>query len=247
MNIVGVIPARYSSTRLPGKPLKKIAGQTLIRRVYENAVKSRFLKRLIVATDDERIQKEVESFGGEAVLTPSGLPSGTDRVAYAVKKESAEIIVNIQGDEPFLDPTVIDDAIEALAQSPECVVSTAGRTNITEKELSDPNVVKVLTNSRGEAIYFSRQNIPFVRDNETQRFPSPTLVHIGLYVYRLDFLFKFTSLPVSRLEEMEKLEQLRIIENGYRIKVVTTDRASLGIDTPADLQFAEKMIRHDFR
>ncbi|MFA4838045.1 MAG: 3-deoxy-manno-octulosonate cytidylyltransferase [Candidatus Neomarinimicrobiota bacterium] len=246
MNIVGVIPARFSSTRLPGKPLEKIAGKTLIRRVYENAGKSRLLTRLIVATDDERIRQEVESFGGIAVLTPSDLPSGTDRVACVAKDEPAEIVVNIQGDEPFLDPTVIDDAIQTLMQSPECVVSTAGRTNITEKELADPNVVKILTNCRGEAIYFSRQNIPFVRDDKTPKSPHPALVHIGLYVYRREFLFKFTSLPVSRLEEIEKLEQLRIIENGYRIKVVKTDRASLGIDTPEDLQQAEKMIQHDF-
>lgn len=244
MNVIAVIPARFESTRLPGKPLKIIGGKTLIRRVYENARNSRQINDLIVATDDERIVREVKSCGGKAVMTPTELHSGTDRVAFIAKDIDANIIVNIQGDELFLSPLVIDSAIRILIENQDCVVSTVGRTGITEQELNDPNVVKVLINRRNEAIYFSRQNIPFIRLKNQVIANHPALVHVGLYVYRRDFLLEFIQMPVSVLENLEKLEQLRILENGYTIRVVPTEHASLGIDTPEDLAEAEEMVKH---
>ncbi|MFH1214709.1 MAG: 3-deoxy-manno-octulosonate cytidylyltransferase [Candidatus Neomarinimicrobiota bacterium] len=242
MKVLGIIPARYAATRLPGKPLVLLKGKTLIQRVYENARNCQSIEQLIVATDDQRIYDHVKSFGGECRLTPAGLPSGTDRCTFVARDCDAAIIVNIQGDEPFLPSEIIDQTVQCLQDDPALPVGTAARIDITETELNDPNVVKVLVNIRDEALYFSRLNIPYLRDQSEQIATHPALAHIGLYVYRADFLQKFTRLPVSVLERMEKLEQLRILENGYRIKVVRTAQKSLGIDTQADLDQAIKYL-----
>ncbi len=243
MNVLGIIPARYNSTRLLGKPLKILKGKSLIQRVYENALKSELINELVVATDDNLILEHVESFNGKAILTPSDLPSGTDRVAYVAKSYDYDIVANIQGDEPFLSHETIDDCIRSLVNNDNLLVSTAARSGITEAELNDPNIVKVLLNRRSEAIYFSRQNIPYIRSNSCSTVNNPALVHIGLYIYRKDFLLRFIEMPVSNLEQLEQLEQLRILENGYSIKVIVTDGDSFGIDTPEDIKEAEKVLK----
>jgi len=245
MNVLGVIPARYNSTRLPGKPLKILKGKSLIQRVYENALKSKLINKLVVATDDNRILEHVESFKGKAVLTPSDLPSGTDRVAYVAKSYDCDIVVNIQGDEPFLSHEVIDDCIKALIDNDKLLVSTAARSGITEAELSNPNIVKVLLNQKNEAIYFSRQNIPYIRLEGSSIINHPALVHIGIYIYCKDFLLRFIEMPVSKLEQLEQLEQLRILENGYKIRVIVTDKNSFGIDTFEDLIKAEEKLQRN--
>jgi 3-deoxy-manno-octulosonate cytidylyltransferase (CMP-KDO synthetase) len=241
MNAIGIIPARFHSTRLPGKPLIKIDDKPLIQHVYENASRCRSLTDLIVATDDERILEAVAKFGGKAVLTPADLPSGTDRCAAAARNLEAEIIANIQGDEPFLDPQLIDEAVARIAAHPEFQIVTAARDNIREEELQNLAVVKVLINKQQEAIYFSRQNIPYVRAAEFLT-KHPALVHIGLYIYRKTYLLKFVQMQPSGLEQLEQLEQLRMLENGDRLQVVVTDRYSFGIDTPADIQHAEEVL-----
>lgn len=242
MKALGIIPARYASTRLPAKPLQLLKGKPLIQRVYENARRAQTLAKLIVATDDSRIYETVQAFGGEVVLTPAELPSGTDRCAFVAHKYDYPIVVNIQGDEPFLPPAVIDAGVGVLEKEAEVMVATAARRNITQAELANPNVVKVLVNKRSEALYFSRQNIPYLRNLEDAPANHPALVHYGLYVFRRNFLLNFTTLPVTILEQMERLEQLRILEHGYKIKVVVTDEPSLGIDTPEDLINAEKIL-----
>jgi 3-deoxy-manno-octulosonate cytidylyltransferase (CMP-KDO synthetase) len=175
-------------------------------------------------------------------MTPVELASGTDRCALVARDNEADIIVNIQGDEPFLPSEIIDRTVQSLIDDPTLPVATAACHNITQAELSDPNVVKVLINKRDEAIYFSRANIPYIRDKSIPLKNHPALMHIGLYVYRADFLQKFTSLTVTILEQLEKLEQLRILENGYRIKVMRTEHKSLSIDTPDDFEQAQKYL-----
>lgn len=241
MKAVGIIPARFQSTRLLGKPLIKIGNKPLIQLVYENASHCRTLSDLIVATDDERICDTVSKFGGKAILTPVNLPSGTDRCAEVAWNLETEIIANIQGDEPFLDPRLIDEAITLLSANPEFQVVTAARDNIQKEELLNPAVVKVLVNHKQEAIYFSRQNIPYIRSAESLT-KHPALVHLGLYIYRKAYLLKFVQMQPSRLEKLEQLEQLRILENGDRLQVVVTDKYSFGIDTPEDIQRAEKVL-----
>jgi 3-deoxy-manno-octulosonate cytidylyltransferase (CMP-KDO synthetase) len=243
MKVLGIIPVRYSSSRLPGKPLRKLKDKTLVQRVYENAIKSKLIDELIVATDDERIFHTVESFGGTAIMTPDNLNSGTDRVANAANSIDCDIVVNIQGDEPFISPDLLDRCIKSIQDDNNINVCTAARSNISEEELNNPDIVKVIVNRRGEAIYFSRQRIPYTRLNHLVNVSYPTLVHIGLYVYRKDYLLKFAEMPMSTLESLEQLEQLRIIEGGDKIKVVITDEHILGIDTPEDLLKAEKILQ----
>lgn len=242
MRVTGIIPARYQATRLPGKPLLKIGDHTLIQHVYLNAKKCRWLDEIIVATDDERILQSVEAVGGTAVLTPSELPSGTDRCAQVARDLETDIVANIQGDEPFLDPAVIDAAVDRVRQEPPISVCTVVRQPIRATELDDPNVVKVIINNRGEALYFSRQHIPYRRSRE--ELAPPVYAHIGLYVYRKSYLMHFVGLPVSPLERYEQLEQLRMLENGDKINVIVTDKESLGIDTPQDVKQAERIIAH---
>jgi 3-deoxy-manno-octulosonate cytidylyltransferase (CMP-KDO synthetase) len=237
--ILGVIPARFASSRFPGKVLAQIASKSMLQRVYERASLARYLTTTIIATDDERIYDAARSFGARVVMTRADHVSGTDRVAEAASAENAELVVNIQGDEPLIEPAAIDAAILPLAHDPAIVMGTLKKAIDDPREVTDPNVVKVVTDRNGDAIYFSRCPIPFERD---QARPGTHFKHIGLYVYRRDFLLEYSALPVGPLEQAERLEQLRAIENGYRIRVVETEFESLGVDTPEDLERVCKLF-----
>ncbi|HPE64857.1 MAG TPA: 3-deoxy-manno-octulosonate cytidylyltransferase [Synergistales bacterium] len=241
MNILGVIPARYASTRLPGKPLADICGKTLIRRVYERAALSPLLDRLVVATDDERILEEVRSFGGEAVLTSSDHPNGTCRVAEAAEKYEGDIVLNIQGDEPLLDPLMVDEVAQALLDDDSALSSTLC-VPITERSmLDDPSVVKVVRDLRGFALYFSRYPIPYIRSDADA---VAVYEHIGIYGFRRDFLNIYVSLPPTPLSLAESLEQLKIMEHGYSMKVSVTgaERKGTSVDTPEDLEAVRRIL-----
>jgi len=236
--ILGVIPARYASTRFPGKPLIDIDGKSMIQRVYEQALKTEKLDEVVVATDDERILMHVRAFGGRAILTADTHQSGTDRCAEVAQKlPGFDIIINIQGDEPFIDPKQIDMVCSCFTFA-DTVLATLVKPITTEEELFNINSPKVVLNKLSEAIYFSRATIPFVRGQEQQNWLTSNQFykHIGIYGYRIDTLQTITQLPVSTLEKTEALEQLRWIENGYRIKVAITDIETTAIDTPEDLQ-----------
>ena len=236
--VLGVIPARYNSTRFPGKPLININGKTMIQRVYEQAKKSKLLFDVIVATDNKRIFDCVNSFGGNVMLTSKKHKSGTDRICEVAEKFKAELYVNIQGDEPFIAPDNIDKAIRPLIENSDINVSTLAIKMTSEKEIRDFNKVKVVFDSNNFAMYFSRSVIPFERDGVTklevtQRVPGNERVdyykHIGLYVYRGSFLEKYKNMKQTKLELVEKLEQLRILENGEKIKVILTNKDSQSV------------------
>jgi 3-deoxy-manno-octulosonate cytidylyltransferase (CMP-KDO synthetase) len=252
MKAVAIIPARYASTRLPGKPLLVIKGKPLIQYVYER-VKSSSVQQVIVATDDERIAAAVKAFGGEAVLTSPRHRSGTERVAEVAAGIDADIIVNCQGDEPLIPPEAIDKAIAAFARHPSIMVTTLITPLERGDDLCNPHLVKVVVDHNGYALYFSRALIPYPRDllekkeagtlkegEYFKRLGKEELEgywqHIGLYAFRREFLLKLTALPPSPLERREKLEQLRILENGYKIKTVICPTPSIGIDTPEDVE-----------
>jgi len=241
VKVVGVIPARYASTRLPGKPLQDILGKPMIRWVYENAARSRLLETLIVATDDERIVSAVEGFGGRAALTSKEHNTGTDRVAEVVRGLECEIVVNIQGDEPFVHPGMIDEIVEPLLLDADLPMCTSMHPILDPRDFANPNVVKAVVNLAGEALYFSRSLIPYPRKSEGHR----VFEHIGLYAYRRDFLLKYAALPQTPLEKLESLEQLRVLEHGYRLRVVETRQpyVALSVDTPEDLERARKLAR----
>lgn len=244
MKIVGIIPSRYASTRLPAKPLVDICGKPMVQRVYEQAKKSALLTDVIVATDDERIESAVKTFGGKVVMTPADIHSGSDRIALAAKNMAADIVVNIQGDEPLIDPQLIDQTIQALIDDEAVVVGTAVKKISSQNDIFNPSVVKVVLDKNNYALYFSRSPIPHVRDarNENEWLTQATVYkHFGIYVYRADFLQHYTTMPQSPLEIAEKLEQLRVLENGYRIKCVITEYESLPVDTQEDL---EKIVFH---
>ncbi|HBL25105.1 MAG: 3-deoxy-manno-octulosonate cytidylyltransferase [Syntrophorhabdaceae bacterium] len=233
-----VIPARYESTRLPGKPLLEIAGKPLIRLVYERAGESRLKDRIIVATDDERIAEAVSSFGAEAVMTSPSCRSGTDRVFEAIKEMEADIIINLQGDEPFIRPDMAD-LLFSVMEKEDLDMATLCCPIANDKEYHDPNTVKVVLDRHGFALYFSRSPIPYLRNSSNR----PLLYkHIGIYAFKRDFLERFVAMPKSRLEEMESLEQLRVLENGFRIRVLTTHYDGFGIDTLADLERARLVL-----
>ncbi|HTW64377.1 MAG TPA: 3-deoxy-manno-octulosonate cytidylyltransferase [Bryobacteraceae bacterium] len=229
--ILGVIPARFASSRFPGKSLAIIAGKPMLQHVYERASQARYLTKLVIATDDERIYKAARAFGARVIMTRADHLSGTDRVAEAASGEDASVVVNIQGDEPLIDPAAIDAATLALLDDPDVPMATLKKVIEDPREIPDPNVVKVVTNFAGDAIYFSRCPIPFIREGSGVHYK-----HLGLYVYRREFLLAYSGLPVGPLERMERLEQLRAIENGHRIRVVETESESLGVDTPQDLE-----------
>jgi 3-deoxy-manno-octulosonate cytidylyltransferase (CMP-KDO synthetase) len=246
--ILGVIPARFASTRFPGKVLASIAHRTMLQHVYERAAQARYLSSILIATDDERICEVARNFGAKVRMTRSDHPSGTDRVAEAASAESCDIVVNIQGDEPLIDPAAIDAAILPLVHDAEVRMSTLSKRIEDPGEISDPNVVKVVTDRQGDAIYFSRCPIPYHRDasQAAERSPAPYFKHIGLYVYRRDFLLRYPALPVGPLEQAERLEQLRALENGFRIRVVETEYESLGVDTPQDLERVAQLLEPQF-
>lgn len=244
--VVAVIPARYASQRLRGKPLVDLNGKTMIQRVYEQVRQARFVGTVLVATDDERIMDSVLQIGGYAVLTDPQLPSGSDRVAAAVADIKADIIVNVQGDEPLIPPGMIDETIQALLESEEAGVATPARVITDPRDITDPNCVKVVTDKTGRALYFSRSPIPHVRgahDPATWVTVCTFLKHFGLYVYRREILEKFTRWEKSSLERAEELEQLRLLHHGVFIQIVETTYDSISIDTPEDVERARKLLR----
>jgi len=254
MRVVGIIPARYGSTRLPGKPLLDIGGKPMVQWVYEVAKEASLLERVIVATDDQRILEAVEAFGGEAQMTSPEHPSGTDRVVEVAAQLDADVIANIQVDEPLLEPRIIDRAIAPLLHDSSLMMVTVKSRVERVEDLFDPHIVKVVTNRENNALYFSRLPLPFIQQGEIVEFShqkflleNPELLsryyrHIGLYVYRKEFLMSFTQWGPSPLEELEGLEQLRVLENGYKIRVITAECSARGIDTPKDLYWAKDRL-----
>ncbi len=242
MKVAAFIPARFGSTRLDGKPLADIVGKPMIQWVYERAMASRLVDDVVVATDDERVVDAVKAFGGAVVMTSPEHISGTDRVGEAAAASKADIIVNIQGDEPLIEPAMIDAAVEPMIADPGLSVCTLMTRITDEREYMDPNVVKVVVDSKGFALYFSRSPIPFSKAPFKGGAP-PLFKHVGLYVYRREFLKKFTAMKPTPLEEAEGLEQLRVLQNGLRIKVVETPYNPVSVDTPEDLETVRKMVR----
>jgi 3-deoxy-manno-octulosonate cytidylyltransferase (CMP-KDO synthetase) len=234
MKALGVIPARYSSSRLPGKPLKDLLGKPMIQYVYEAALKAESLSSVVVATDDERIVTAVRGFGGEVVMTKADHPSGTDRVSEVAAHRDVEAIVNIQGDEPLLDPLMIDECLQALANSDGAVLSTLKK-SVGEEAYQDPGVVKVVCDLRGRALYFSRSLVPYPR---TKTAAFAVYEHVGIYAYTKDCLLKLSALPPTPLEQIEGLEQLRALENGIAIQVAETRCTGelISVDTAEDLE-----------
>lgn len=238
MRAIGIIPARLAATRLPNKPLLDIAGKPMIQWVYEHAREARLLADVVVATPDEDIFRAVESFGGTAVMTSIEHRSGTDRLAEAVQSpecSGAHVIVNIQGDEPLLDPAAIDMLAEAILADPETPMASL-MCPLSPDEEDEPSVVKVVTDLRGFALYFSRARIPYPRN------PGVSWKHIGLYAYTREFLLTFPTLAPTPLEQAESLEQLRALENGYRIRMVQTDFTPTSVDTPEDLEKVRRIL-----
>ncbi|MGE0455733.1 MAG: 3-deoxy-manno-octulosonate cytidylyltransferase [Vicinamibacteria bacterium] len=252
MNIVAIIPARHASTRLPGKPLCDILGKPMIQHVYERAREARSLGRVLVATDDERILAAVRGFGGEAVMTPADCASGTDRVAAAAAGIAADVVVNVQGDEPLLDPRAIDAAV-APVRDDACEMATLSAPLTDLSEMLSPDVVKLVCDARGDALYFSRSPLPFVRlGAATSAADSARAAidrgvarkHVGLYVYRRDALLRLAALGPSPLEQAEGLEQLRALQAGFRIRVVPVAEAGgIAVDTEDDLRRVRERLR----
>jgi 3-deoxy-manno-octulosonate cytidylyltransferase (CMP-KDO synthetase) len=236
--VIAIIPARYDSSRLPGKALAEIAGVPMIVRVWRQARQARTLERVIVATDDERIAREVRSAGGEAEMTASTHQSGTDRIAEVAQRISAEIYLNVQGDQPFIAPEDLDALAAPMRADPALAMATLATPIIDDEEWYNPNKVKVVCDARGDALYFSRSPIPFARDGDLPRIARR---HIGVYAYRRDFLMAFAALEPGVLEQIEMLEQLRALERGYRIRVVAAVAPSLEVDTPGDLAQANQV------
>jgi 3-deoxy-manno-octulosonate cytidylyltransferase (CMP-KDO synthetase) len=240
--ILGVIPARYASSRFPGKALALLDSRTMLEHVYERVSMARYLSNVVIATDDERIRDEARSFGANVRMTRDDHISGTDRVAEVASAfPETELVVNIQGDEPLIDPGAIDAALFPLLDDPAIPMGTLKKLIEDPREISDPNVVKVVTDHFGDALYFSRSAIPYLRDSGSR--PQGIFKHIGLYVYRREFLMGYSDLPVGPLEKAEKLEQLRALENGFTIRVVETDYESIGVDTPADLERVQTLLQ----
>jgi len=240
MKAIGIIPARYHSTRLEGKPLVDIHGKSMIQWVYGNVIKADVLDDVLVATDDQRIIEVVEQFGGKAALTSKDHTTGTDRIAEVAKNLDVQVVINVQGDEPFITPTMINEVTTPLLEDKDIPMCTLMH-EITEEDFQNPNVVKVVTDSSGFALYFSRSLIPFPRNKEGHQ----AFEHIGIYAYQKDFLLALTQLEPTPLEKTEALEQLRVIENGFKIKVILTtahDYIPLSIDTKEDLERARAII-----
>jgi 3-deoxy-manno-octulosonate cytidylyltransferase (CMP-KDO synthetase) len=247
MKIVAVIPARYGSTRFEGKPLADILGKPMIQWVYEGVSQSKLIDEVIVATDDQRILEAVQSFGGKGVMTSPGHTTGTDRVAEVARKLKSEIVVNVQGDEPLIKGSIIDRAIRPLLKDDTLPMATLINRINEVKDWLNPHIVKVVTDQKGFALYFSRSPIPFPRDLNIDRLeshpfgtknplPKKVFKHIGVYVFRRKFLLRFSKMKPTPLEKLEKLEQLRALENGYQIKVTSVDYEPLHVETPEDLQ-----------
>ncbi|HMP73869.1 MAG TPA: 3-deoxy-manno-octulosonate cytidylyltransferase [Kiritimatiellia bacterium] len=241
--VLGVIPARYGSTRLPGKSLLSLCGKPLVQWVYERVMDAGGLDEVCIATDDERIAEVARSFGAEVVMTREDHPSGTDRIAEAVAGREVEVVVNIQGDEPLIEPDLIDQLVARMLESPAWDMATAAAPITQAEEYGSPAVVKVVWGGDGQALYFSREPIPHIRDRKE---PGPTELHwrhIGIYAYRKTFLDRLVGTPQCPLEVAEKLEQLRALHIGGRIAVIQTRHSGLGVDTPEDVPRAEAALR----
>lgn len=241
--IIGMIPARYGSTRFPGKPLSLISGKSLIQRTYENAQRCSFLDGVVVATDDERIFNHVKDFGGEAVMTSVDCPTGTERLAQAIHAnfKDVDIVINIQGDEPLLEPEVIQKVGEILLNDPVAVMSTAVVKIDNEEDAYSRSVNKCIMDTNSNALYFSRSLLPGGHSGKWD--PNQTYYkHLGIYGYRRDFLFHYAELSPTPLQLAEDLEQLKVLEHGFRIKVAVVDSVSIGVDTPEDISKVERML-----
>lgn len=250
MPTVAIIPARYGSTRFPGKALADLGGKPMIQHVYERTLQATLVPRAIVATDDPRIADVVRQFGGEAIMTSAAHETGTDRLAEVARHLNARIIVNVQGDEPLIDPAMIDQAILPFLDNNDLKMGTLKTRIKCLHDFLSPNVVKVVTDTAGYALYFSRSPLPFFRDKwqdlKDDAFATGRMLcykHVGLYVYQRDFLLEYAAMSQTFLEVSEKLEQLRALENGIRIKVVETEFESLGVDTPEDLNKARERMK----
>ena len=249
LKIVAIIPARYSSTRFPGKPLAHIAGTPMIQHVYERVCAAKKVDEVFVATDDKRVAESVNNFGGRFVMTPSSLRSGTDRCAAAARKIKADVIVNVQGDEPVISPKTIDAAVNILLKSQENVMSTAAVPITDQDILFSENAVKVVMNKNEDAMYFTRNTIPFLRGVHQQEYLKrfQFLKHLGIYVYRSSFLQRLTKLKETPLEAAEKLEQLRVLENGYKIKVAIVEEDTISVDVPSDVISVEDFLSNQLQ
>jgi 3-deoxy-manno-octulosonate cytidylyltransferase (CMP-KDO synthetase) len=240
--VVVVIPARYGATRLPGKPLAMLAGKPMIQRVYERAKLAQCADQVIVATDDERILKAVEGFGGEARMTRADHRTGTERVAEVAAHVAGDVFVNVQGDEPLLDPAAVDTAVNSLLEEPQASISTVATPVKTPGDIMDPNVVKTVLDFDGNALYFSRAPIPWVRDTGS-KIQVRHLKHLGLYVFQREALLEYPTLPQGELERIEQLEQLRWMENGWKVRVAEVEHDAVSVDVPADVERVEKLLR----
>jgi len=240
--VVIVIPARYGSTRLPGKPLVDLAGKSMIQRVFEQAKKAKTAGRVIVATDDERIIKVVEGFGGEARMTRADHRTGTERIAEVAAHTEGEIFVNVQGDEPLLDPVAVDTAVNALWEEPAAAIATVAVVIRTPGDIMDPNVVKTVLDFEDNALYFSRAPIPWVRDSAA-KIHARHLKHLGLYVFQREALLEYPTLPQGELERIEQLEQLRWMENGWKIRVAEVEHDAVSVDVPEDVKRVEELLQ----
>jgi len=240
--VIAVIPARYGSVRLPGKPLISLAGKPMIQRVYERVKLAQLANQVIVATDDERIVKAVEGFGGDARMTRTEHRTGTERVAEVAAREEGDVFVNVQGDEPLLDPHAIDVAVNALLEEPQASISTVATPIKSAGDIMDPNVVKAVLDFDGNAIYFSRAPIPWVRDTAS-KIQVRHLKHLGLYVFQREALLEYPTLPRGELERIEQLEQLRWLENGWKIRVAEVDHDAVSVDVQEDVARVEKLLQ----
>lgn len=251
MKAVVIIPARYASTRLPCKlilpEVKSVTGRYIIEHVYQNVKQARQIHKVIVATDNRLIYDIVKGFGGDAEMTSVSHTSGTDRIAEVAGGLDADVIVNVQGDEPELNAAMVDQVIDAMAKDRDAVMATLAHEIKNAAELTNPNVVKVVLDNYGYALYFSRSQIPYLRDSKDplNEPGSRFLRHLGIYAYKRDFLLQYAKLPPSALEQAEKLEQLRALSNGYKIKVAITEHTSIGIDTRDDLMAFLERYKHD--
>jgi 3-deoxy-manno-octulosonate cytidylyltransferase (CMP-KDO synthetase) len=243
MDAIGIIPARYGSTRFEGKVIKDLCGKPLIQHVYERAKKARALDDLIIATDDDRIMKVIEGFGGKAVFTSKSHTTGTDRLTEVVNAIDVKIVVNIQGDEPLINPLIIDELVHTMQQDSTISMATVVKKSFSEDEFKSPDVVKAIVDRNNFALYFSRAPIPsLLKPISKENF---FYKHIGIYAYSKDFLFSFKKTPASYLETNERLEQLRALEYGFKIKVIETKYETVGVDTPADLALAKILLEKE--
>jgi 3-deoxy-manno-octulosonate cytidylyltransferase (CMP-KDO synthetase) len=240
--VVVVIPSRYAATRLPGKPLVNLAGKPMVQRVYEQAKLAHTVHRVLVATDDQRIVEAVQSFGGEVRMTRSDHRTGTERIAEVAAHEPGDVFVNVQGDEPLIDPVAIDSAVAALLEDPPAQIATVATPIRHVPDIMDPNVVKTVLDFDSNALYFSRAPVPWVRDTQ-QKVHVKYWKHLGLYVFQRDALLEYPTLPQGELEKIEQLEQLRWLENGWKIRVAEVEHDAVSVDVPEDVTRVEKLLQ----